>query len=191
MSRKMLQESHLVWSCSWSIWSVLILVLSSWRCKQNPKKAFFFCYALYSISQPTAAENIWLHPLICTFIVCILGMFITLPVVLARQNKSAQKILLKTRLDCGLSPPPSYVLCKYRLVLHELTYLKHINVILLFFSCKQQSRETTAVCIITQQHTVYIRTLITSSHSCIHSFIHSAVFFGAEQNKILLFFLVA
>lgn len=50
-----------------------------------------------------------------------------------------------------------------------------------FFSCKQQSRETTAVCIITQQHTVYIRTLITSSHSCIHSF---TARFSLEQSKI-------
>lgn len=50
-----------------------------------------------------------------------------------------------------------------------------------FFSCKQQSRETTAVCIITQQHTVYIRTLIMSSHSCIHSF---TARFSLEQSKI-------
>lgn len=50
-----------------------------------------------------------------------------------------------------------------------------------FFSCKQQSREATAVCIITQQHTVYIRTLITSSHSCIHSF---TARFSLEQSKI-------
>lgn len=50
-----------------------------------------------------------------------------------------------------------------------------------FFSCKQQSREATAVCIITQQHTVYIRTLIMSSHSCIHSF---TVRFSLEQSKI-------
>lgn len=50
-----------------------------------------------------------------------------------------------------------------------------------FFPCKQQSRETTAVCIITQQHTVYIRTLIMSSHSCIHSF---TARFSLEQSKI-------